>query len=37
MSFLNIAQNRYTTKKYDSTKKIDEITIEKLKEILTKY
>ena len=34
MSFLNIAQNRYTTKKYDSTKKIDEITIENLKEIL---
>ena len=34
MSFLNIAQNRYTTKKYDSTKKIDEATIEKLKEIL---
>jgi nitroreductase/dihydropteridine reductase len=34
MSFLDIAQKRYTTKKYDSSKKIDENTIEKLKEIL---
>ncbi|MBP7103804.1 MAG: nitroreductase family protein [Fermentimonas sp.] len=34
MSFLDIAQKRYTTKKYDSSKKIDEHTIEKLKEIL---
>ena len=34
MSFLNIAQSRYTTKKYDSNKKIDDETIEKLKEIL---
>lgn len=34
MSFLNIAQNRYTTKKYDPTKKIDDETIDKLKEII---
>jgi nitroreductase/dihydropteridine reductase len=34
MSFLDIAQKRYTTKKYDSSKKIDEHTIEKLKEII---
>lgn len=34
MSFLDITQKRYTTKKYDSSKKIDEHTIEKLKEIL---
>lgn len=34
MSFLDIAQKRYTTKKYDSSKKIDNHTIEKLKEIL---
>jgi nitroreductase/dihydropteridine reductase len=34
MSFLDLAKKRYTTKKYDSSKKIDEHTIEKLKEIL---
>lgn len=34
MSFLNIAQSRYTTKKYDRSKKVDNETIEKLKEIL---
>lgn len=34
MSFLNIAQSRYTTKKYDSSKKIDSNTIEQLKEII---
>lgn len=34
MSFLNIAQSRYTTKKYDSSRKIDDDTIEKLKEIV---
>ncbi|MDD4778186.1 MAG: NAD(P)H-dependent oxidoreductase [Fermentimonas sp.] len=34
MSFLNIAQSRYATKKYDSSKKIDDETIDKLKEIL---
>lgn len=34
MSFLNVAQNRYTTKKYDSSKKIDHDTIEKLKDII---
>ena len=34
MGFLNIAQSRYTTKKYDSNKKIDDETIEKLKEII---
>lgn len=34
MSFLNIAKSRYTTKKYDSNKKIDSPTIEKLKEII---
>lgn len=34
MSFLNIAQSRYTTKKYDKSKKVDNETIEKLKEIL---
>ena len=34
MSFLNIAQNRYTTKKYDPNRKIDEETVEKLKEII---
>lgn len=33
MNFLDIAQNRYTTKKY-SEKKIDESTIQQLKEIL---
>lgn len=34
MCFLNIAKSRYTTKKYDSSKKIDSETIEKLKEII---
>lgn len=34
MSFLNIAQSRYTTKKYDSSKKIDNNTIDNLKEII---
>ncbi|MDD2299192.1 MAG: NAD(P)H-dependent oxidoreductase [Fermentimonas sp.] len=34
MSFLNIAQSRYTTKKYNSSRKIDDDTIEKLKEIV---
>ncbi|MCE5206369.1 MAG: NAD(P)H-dependent oxidoreductase [Porphyromonadaceae bacterium] len=34
MSFLDIAKNRYTTKKYDPSMKIDNATIEKLKEIL---
>lgn len=34
MSFLNIAQSRYTTKKYNSGRKIDDDTIEKLKEIV---
>lgn len=34
MSFLDIAQRRYTTKKYDPAVKIDDATIEKLKEIL---
>ncbi len=34
MSFLDIAQRRYTTKKYDPAVKIDDETIEKLKEIL---
>ncbi|HBG56955.1 NAD(P)H-dependent oxidoreductase [Proteiniphilum sp. UBA1028] len=34
MSFLDIAKSRYTTKKYDSSLKIDNATIEKLKEIL---
>lgn len=34
MSFLDIAQSRYTTKKYDPAVKIDDATIEKLKEIL---
>src|SRR5690554_1111436 len=34
MSFLKIAKNRYTTKQYDPSKKIDVETIEKLKEII---
>lgn len=34
MDFLDLAKNRYTTKKYDSSKKISEDKIEKLKEIL---
>jgi nitroreductase/dihydropteridine reductase len=34
MGFLDIAQSRYATKKYDPTKKIDNNTIEKLKEII---
>lgn len=34
MGFLNIAQSRYTTKKYNSTKKIDNNIIEQLKEII---
>lgn len=34
MNFLHIAQNRYATKKYDPNKKVDDETIEKLKEII---
>ncbi len=34
MDFLTIAQNRYTTKKYDNTKKISDANISTLKEIL---
>lgn len=34
MDFLSIAQNRYTTKKYDPEKKVSEENIKKLKEIL---
>ncbi len=34
MSFIDIAKNRYTTKKYDPSRKIEDTTIEKLKEIL---
>ena len=34
MSFLTLAHSRYTTKKYDSTAKISEEDIRKLKEIL---
>ncbi|AJA70580.1 Nitroreductase [Myroides sp. A21] len=34
MSFLEIAKSRYTTKKYDSTKKISGDKIEQLKDIL---
>lgn len=34
MNFLDIANSRYTTKKYDPTVRIDDDTIEKLKEIL---
>ncbi|GAL77002.1 oxygen-insensitive NAD(P)H nitroreductase [Nonlabens ulvanivorans] len=34
MSFINAMQERYTTKQYDSSKKIDGDTINQLKEIL---
>jgi nitroreductase/dihydropteridine reductase len=34
MSFIDTMQKRYTTKKYDATKKIDKERIEDLKEIL---
>lgn len=34
MNFLHIAQSRYATKKYDPSKKADNETIEKLKEII---
>lgn len=34
MDFFNIAKSRYTTKKYNSSKKISEDEIEQLKEIL---
>lgn len=34
MHFLELAQNRYTAKKYDADKKIPETTIQQLKEIL---
>ncbi len=34
MDFLHIAQSRYTTKKYDPNKKVDNETIENLKEII---
>jgi nitroreductase/dihydropteridine reductase len=34
MNFLNIASSRYTTKKYDPNKTIDDDTIGKLKEII---
>lgn len=34
MNFINIAENRYTTKKYDSSKKISEDKLQQLKEIL---
>ncbi|QLE02469.1 nitroreductase family protein [Galbibacter sp. BG1] len=34
MSFLESMKNRYTTKKYDSSKKIEEENIQELKEIL---
>lgn len=34
MDFLSIAENRYTTKKYDPAKKISDENVEKLKEIL---
>ena len=33
-NFIDLAQNRYTTKKYDSNYKIDENTVEELKEIV---
>lgn len=33
-NFIELAQNRYTTKKYDSNYKIDDKTIEELKEIV---
>lgn len=34
MSFLDIAQNRYTTKKYDPNRQIPEEKIRQLKEII---
>lgn len=34
MNFLDLAKSRYTTKKFDSSKKISEETIQELKEIL---
>lgn len=34
MNFIDLAKSRYTTKKYDSSKRIDNETIETLKEIL---
>ncbi len=34
MNFIEIAQNRYTTKKYNATKKISETEVSTLKEIL---
>lgn len=34
MKFIDLSKNRYTTKKYDSSKKISENDIEELKEIL---
>lgn len=34
MSFINAMQERYTTKQYDSSKKIDGDTVNQLKEIL---
>jgi len=34
MSFLNVLQNRYTTKKYDASKNISDVEINELKEIL---
>lgn len=34
MDFLSIAENRYTTKKYDPAKKISDENVQKLKEIL---
>ncbi len=34
MGFLNIAKSRYTTKVYDCNRKIEDATIEKLKEIV---
>lgn len=34
MRFLELAQNRYTTKKYDAGKKIDPATIDELQQIL---
>ncbi len=34
MNFLDLAKNRYTTKKYDPNKKVPDVQIEQLKEIL---
>ena len=34
MSFINAMQERYTTKKYDASKRIDSEKIEELKEIV---